>query len=115
MKIIGILTFIVFLSSCATAQPNFLNGNYYMSGDDDCVSARQVRDKTIMCFDSSDRPTGHRTAMTDQQLRMYMHQKEIDRADSAAAAAIMLNSSKKSRQTDCLALGMGDLVSLDCR
>lgn len=64
MRTLGILALVVLLSSCAA--PNFYNGKYYMAGDLDCQSMRQVDDNRVVCYDSGKNETGYRTAMTDQ-------------------------------------------------
>ncbi len=112
MKIIGILTFIVFLSSCATySAPNFFNGKYYMAGDDNCRYMRQLDNNRIMCQDSSHKDVGYREAMTDQQLQMYMHQQSIDQANSA----MILNSLQQSQPVNCTSNAIGSQVYTNCR
>jgi len=93
MRMIGISIFAVLLSSCA-AMPNFYNGKYYMAGDENCRYMRPLDENRIICSNSSHIDTGHRAAMTDQQLQMYMHQESMDQANSA----MILQSTKQGRR-----------------
>ena len=48
------LVLLALLNGCAAyAAPNFLNGRYYLAGDDDCKYMRPLSDTRIMCQDSS--------------------------------------------------------------
>lgn len=108
MKIFGILAFVVLLSSCAA--PNFYNGKYYMAGDSDCVSMKQLDDNKIVCYDHSKKETGYRAAMTDQQLQMYMHQQSMAQANSA----MILNSAQQNKRVNCTSNRIGNQVYTNC-
>ena len=72
----GVVVFL--LSGCAgTAQPNFFNGMYYMSGDDSCRRVTAISDSRIMCYNENGEEMGYRDAMTAQQLSMYQHNQSM--------------------------------------
>ena len=67
------------LSSCShSASPQFIRGNYYMTGDSSCRFSRPRTDTSINCYNSDDEPTGYRNAMTDQELSMYQHRQTMN-------------------------------------
>jgi hypothetical protein len=71
---------VLVLSGCSrSASPQFLRGNYYMTGDSNCRLSRHRTDDSITCYDSDDNKTGYRNAMTDQQLEMYRYEKQETR------------------------------------
>ena len=81
ISLIGIL---LSLSGCSMAGPQFLRGNYYWTGDSDCKLSRQRTDTSITCYNSDDKETGYRNAMTDQQLQMYRHNQQMSQRQSIA-------------------------------
>jgi hypothetical protein len=75
MRIFAFLLVGIILSGCATTPaPNFMNGQYYMSGDADCVNARNISPTRISCLNAKGQDTGYRDAMTPQQIQMYQFQ-----------------------------------------
>lgn len=83
LKAVIIVLIIGTLSGCfRTAMPNFYNGRYYMAGDDNCVRSRMLSNTRIMCVNSDGKETGYRDAMTDQQLQMYQHNKQMAQQQS---------------------------------
>lgn len=77
LKQIGMLAlFATLLSGCSSGGPQFLRGNYYMTGDSNCKYSRARTANSINCYDSDDKLTGYRNAMTDQQLQMYRYEKQ---------------------------------------
>lgn len=76
-EIIGSLLFAVILfSGCSrSASPQAYNGQYYMTGDSNCRSFRQISSDRIMCYDSDEKQIGWRQAMSDKELQMHMYQK----------------------------------------
>lgn len=81
MKVFTLALFVIFLSGCAaSATPKLVNGKYYMGGDSNCYRYRIVTDNLIMCINRDGRDTGYREAMTEQQLQMYLYERErLDR------------------------------------
>lgn len=108
MRTLGALALVVLLSSCAA--PSFYNGKYYMAGDLDCQSMKQVDDNRVTCYDSEKNETGYRTAMTDQQLQMYMHQQSMSQAYPASVA----NSFRQTRPLTCTSNVIGKQVFTNC-
>ena len=79
-NLMGILVVILMafvLQGCATAQPFFYNGGYYMAGDSSCKRVRALSSNRVMCMDGDGNDTGYRNAMTDQQLQMYRHNQSM--------------------------------------
>ncbi|MDD7970777.1 hypothetical protein [Roseinatronobacter alkalisoli] len=71
------------LAGCAggmAAAPNFLNGNYYMAGDETCVQIQQIAPDRVMCHDKTGQATGYRQAMSMQQMQMYIHHQQVQQA-----------------------------------
>lgn len=67
----------ILLGGCvSSATPNFINGKYYMGGDPNCARYRIISSDRIMCANKNDEETGYRDAMTDQQLQIYMHERQ---------------------------------------
>jgi hypothetical protein len=66
------------LTGCVSGpSPEFINGEYYMTGGADCMNRAPHRtEKKIMCVDSKGHPTGLRYAMTPQQMQMYALQQQ---------------------------------------
>lgn len=69
---------VVFLSGCMEAAPNLINGKYYMAGDSVCSKVKVRDSNTIECYNSKGEYQGWRSAMTDQQLQMYMHKQQME-------------------------------------
>lgn len=64
------------ITGCATtASPMYLNGNYYMAGDQSCFYSRPISDTRIMCLDKERYETGYRDAMSYEQVQIY-HQNQ---------------------------------------
>lgn len=75
MRTLTFILIILVLSGCnTTPAPNFLNGHYYLSGDANCVRARNIAPTRIACVNSEGKETGYRDAMTPQQIQMYQFQ-----------------------------------------
>ena len=72
----ALVAIVVFmLAGCASyASPAFVNGGYYMGGDDSCVRWRALSSTRIMCQDKKGNDTGYRDAMTPDQMQMYQAQ-----------------------------------------
>lgn len=72
MRIIIALAGMLAISGCSNpASPKFISGNYYMTGDKNCVWVTPVSGTLIMCADKNKNQTGHRNAMTAQDLQIY--------------------------------------------
>lgn len=70
-----------------SAMPNFINGKYYMAGDDNCRQSRQnlydIMNDTIQCLDKDGNYIEHRSAMTDQQLEMWKFNQQMQQLQQA--------------------------------
>jgi len=100
MKIIKMaIMFIIFVCLCScsmySAKPNFVQGNYYMTGDSNCIKGNVVNSNTIKCYTSDGKMTGYRAAMTDQQVQMYMHNENMA---NRTTSAVLSNSSNQSNK-----------------
>lgn len=74
--LISLLGILISLSGCTSSSPQFLRGNYYMTGDSNCRYSRERTSTSINCYNSDDELVGYRNAMTDQQLQMYQHKQQ---------------------------------------
>lgn len=75
MRMLGVLTTMLLLASCASGPtPNFFNGNYYMAGDSDCRYMDTFSPTQVRCYDSKRNFTGYRYAMNLEQMQMYQSQ-----------------------------------------
>ena len=76
MKKICVAVWAIFLSGCTSASAaNYINGNYFMSGDVACKKYKPVSSTRIMCANSKGNITGYRDAMTSSQLQMYLSER----------------------------------------
>ncbi len=82
MKKIFLISFVIALVGCSSASPEFINGHYYLTGDKSCKVWIEKKSDTIDCYDSEETHMGHRDAMTDQQLQMFMHKELMNRSTS---------------------------------
>jgi hypothetical protein len=63
------------MTGCASqAQPNLINGQYFMAGDNDCKYVKPWSDTVITCFNSAGVATGFRNAITEQQVNYHYAQ-----------------------------------------
>jgi len=76
MNKLMLVCLVVFLSGCMEAAPNLINGKYYLAGDSVCSNVKVRDSNTIECYNSKGEYQGWRSAMTDQQLQMYMHNQQ---------------------------------------
>lgn len=80
IKILIPLLAIVVLSGCASSaspQKAYHDGNYYLTGDNNCSKWRPLSQGRIMCYKSDGvTQTGYRTAMTQADMQMYMYQRQ---------------------------------------
>jgi len=79
--LISMFGILISLTGCYSASPQFLRGNYYMTGDSNCRLSRERTDTSINCYNSDDELMGYRNAMTDQQLQMYRHNKQMEQME----------------------------------
>lgn len=100
LKALIVLSTIACLGGCASAQPNFNYGHYYMTGDSECAYTQQRTENTIHCYNSDKEPTGYRVAMTDQQMSMYMHKQSMTQQANDAQA--QRNSEQQTRNAEQL-------------
>ena len=89
------------LSGCYTAKPQFLRGDYYMTGDSNCRSSTQRTSTTINCYDSDGELLGFRTAMTDQELDMYRHNQQMKQQQSNQ----IYNTNNQNKPVFCNTIG----------
>ena len=108
-KVVVFVVFVLFstLVNGCVARPQFINGNYYYTGDSECRWWRMRTETSINCYDSESdtTPNFHRNAMTDQQLQMHMHrerelQRQIDNNNKQ-----IRDRHNKSTTTHCLDMG----------
>lgn len=89
------------LGACAGAPaPNLINGNYYLAGDPNCVTATPADNGThVVCYNAKGQATDYREAMTPAQVQAYSYQQ----AQAAQAAAMLANSNAQLQaQTQAL-------------
>lgn len=66
------------LAGCAnTASPVLHAGQYYMIGDDNCITAFPDSNARVICYDEEGIKTGYRNAMTQAELQMWTHQQQM--------------------------------------
>ena len=71
---------IFLLNGCVRKGPSpyDVNGRYFMAGDSACARFKPTRDpQRILCMDERGHVTGQRRAMTDQELLMYTHRRQM--------------------------------------
>lgn len=69
---------LLFISACAsTAAPNLIHGRYYMAGDKNCKRYRMIDEATIACLSGTGEYMENRSAMSDQELMMYMQNQQM--------------------------------------
>lgn len=94
------LGLLVVTAGCASqaATPNFVNGRYFMGGDDSCKHYRMLSSDRIMCVDSAGRDTGYRDAMTDQQLMMWQQNRAYEQMQMQQLNQQMQQASQSFQQ-----------------
>ena len=103
VAIVSILSMLI--TGCfRTAKPNLFNGNYYMSGDSACASARALSDTRILCIDTDGKETGYRDAMTNQQLEMYRFEQQ-ELSESIRRAGEAWAPKRTTTTTNCYRIG----------
>lgn len=107
MKIFTFICLAILLGGCVSATPNLINGKYYMSGDKDCRTYRQVSENQVMCGDKNGKQTGYRNAMTDQELQMHMHNQQMQQQRSQQIQ--MQQQQNRIRTTNCTPNYMGGM------
>lgn len=91
------------MSGCGPAMYN-IGGKYYsVSNGKDCARYRQVSSDQIRCFTKDDEYTQTVTAMSDQELQMYLDQQQQSR--QAWNNALNSLNSMKPRYTNCYKIG----------
>lgn len=93
------LIWILSLSGCS-AQPNLVNGKYYMGGDSNCRRYRVISDDRIMCMNSDGQDVGYRNAMTNQELQMWQFNQS--REDAASQQLNYNNQQQANRNAQYL-------------
>lgn len=105
-KIIIILSCFFILNACASSpspQRSQYDGNYYITGGTDCERWRQISNGTIMCYKSDgETATGYRSAMTQQDMQMYMYQKQQEQIAMQNLQNTMNNLSNSMHQNAAL-------------
>ena len=81
MKKISLVCLLLALVGCS-ASPQFIRGNYYMTGDSNCKLYREITATSINCYTSDDKLVGYRNAMTDQELQMYRHEQIMNKTEA---------------------------------
>lgn len=101
------------LGGCATEyhpHPQMVAGHYYMMGDEDCAkygqNTRQRQEGAIACYAEDGRFTGLRTAMTEQEMRMWAMERQVQINQSRATMeAINLMNQNRPVNTNCYYIG----------
>lgn len=105
MKNTNVICVIVLgLAGCADGAgsdpvPNFFNGKYYMAGDTNCTSMRQIADARVMCYDAAGRQTFFRDALTSQQIQMWQYNQQLAQQRNAASVQSMRQAAASLQQS----------------
>ncbi|MGB5964490.1 MAG: hypothetical protein WBG65_03040 [Sulfurimonadaceae bacterium] len=91
LSIVSIAIMINFTGCSRTAMPNLVAGKYYMAGDDNCRKYRVLSSTRIMCQDANGKDMGYRDAMTNQQISMYQHNRQIAQQEAAQTQQALNN------------------------
>lgn len=76
------------LAACSrTPTVNLVNGQAFWMGDDRCVNYRSLSAIGVQCFDSSNRPTEQRRALTSQELQVIGMRQQQEAMNMAALNA----------------------------
>jgi len=97
MKNFSIILFLFVIYGCAsnTATIQKVGLNYYLIGDSNCVRASEITYGIIRCYNLQGEVAAQRSAMTAQDMQIYMYQKQQEElANQRAAQSIVdtLNS-----------------------
>ena len=96
MKKLLLLSLISLLTGCAHyATPQYVNGNYYLMGDDNCRRYRMAGDNSIECYTADDDYTGTRTAMTEDDIRRWQYQQQVQMAQINALSRQLNDSANQ--------------------
>jgi hypothetical protein len=76
MKKFALVGLSLLIAGCSySPSPKFINGNYYMGGDENC-QMYSIAGNRILCKDENGTVTGYRSPMTNQDLQMYQFQQQ---------------------------------------
>jgi uncharacterized protein YcfL len=83
MRGLAVVLMALALGGCAkSAAINFVNGQPFLMGDENCARYRAVSPEVVQCFTSDDRPVELRRALNQQEMqfvlmRQQMHAQEM--------------------------------------
>ncbi|GEM_PF-2422580 len=101
------------VAGCAAEHnphPQMVGGQYYIMGDEDCVkygqNARQRQEGAIACYAEDGSFTGLRMPMSEQAMRMWAmeRQVQIDQSRAALEAWSVMNQNRPVN-TNCYYIG----------
>ena len=76
LSMITVTLVINFIGCSSRATPQLVSGKYYMMGDSNCERYYRINNNTIRCI-SSDGQYSMRSAMSNQEISMYQHNRQI--------------------------------------
>lgn len=96
----GMIFLAMLAAGCASGPgPQFIGGNYFMTGDSNCQSWRAVGERRIMCYDSAGQYTGGRWAMGVEEMQMHQQMQAQSHRDAAALSASMVEATRSFNQS----------------
>jgi len=91
---------IFFLNACSnnTPHPQFISGNYYITGDDYCVKSVIETNKKISCYDKENNLTGQRNSISFEQATATTKTKEKRKEFLIEMNKIALEQKQKNQE-----------------
>lgn len=93
-KIFGVFGIVLLLIGCSSAEPNYINGRYYMAGDSACARGKVNQYGSLDCYTSKNEYTGSRRPISEMQAKAWYDYKNSSSSGGG-------RSYKPSRQTFC--------------
>lgn len=98
----GGLTMVMLVGCTHYDHPVAIHGKYYMVGNNNCrrvvQTPQQGEQGIVSCYTNDGMYTGDRTAMTDQDMQLYMLRRQEEIARQRAWAATMMNAVNQMQQ-----------------
>lgn len=92
IKKIFFITLPILIAGCATAQPNYIDGRYYMSGDSNCTYGRTDINGNLICFNSKQEQTGIRRPISEMQAKAWYDRQNIQSSYQAQPRQTFCNN-----------------------
>lgn len=90
------------LVGCASnPSPQYINGNYFMTGDANCAKWQTNGSNRIMCYTTAGEFTGGRSTMSGSDMQIYQYQtakQAQEMSDVSASLNALSNSVNQSAQ-----------------